>query len=161
MFLAIALSTTLTLGATPALAQDDDVYINPDSPSGVEYDLPLERARRDADPERPSGAPVAQNEQSSVPFGVGVGGPERAADSPTTAAAGEQAPSPRRQRGSRSKATRSGERRRPLPPEIVAASARPVSPANGIGTTLLYGAGGGLVIAAGALAGLALRRRRG
>ena len=81
---------------------------------------------------------------------------------PSAAAAGEEAPSPRRQRGSGSKATRSGERR-----ETATAggrggrSAAGVAPANGIGTTLLYGAGGALVIAGGALAGLALRRRRG
>jgi hypothetical protein len=144
----------LMFGAAPAPAQDDGIYINPDSPAGVEYDIPLERARRDADPERPAGSPVSQGKQTSAPFGAGIEGSE------SPGAVGE-APRPPRGRAARTaRPSADGERRTPLPPEVVAAAARPVSPADGGDGALLYGAGGALLIVGGALAGLALRRRR-
>jgi hypothetical protein len=148
----LALSVTVALVApAPAPAQDDEVYINPDSPSGVEYDLPLERARRGADPEREAGADVARQSQSAPPFGSGVGPSE---DEPIGARSKGQAQA-------RTKANAARDGRDPaLPPEVVAAAAQPVSPADSSGSTLIYAGLGALVVAAGGVIGLLLRRRR-
>jgi hypothetical protein len=148
----LALSVTAVLTApAPATAQDDEVYINPDSPSGVEYDLPLERARRDADPKRDEGAEVARQSQSAAPFGAGVGPADDGATTTASARAnGSKAAKQRRGRGGRDAA---------LPPEVAAAAAQPVAPARSSGSTLLYAGLGTLVVAAGGLVGLLLRRR--
>jgi hypothetical protein len=153
----LVLAAALTLaGAQPATAQDDGVFVNPDSPSGVEYDLPLERARRQANPEQPA-APPSQTHAQPEPFGAGVGSPATA-PTPGAAPSGDaQDDPPSRERGSRKRA---GRRDAPLPPEIVAAAARPVPPRTD-GSVLLYGGAGSLVVALSALLGLALRRRRG
>jgi hypothetical protein len=138
---ALAVAAALA-AAPPAFAQgDDDVYVNPNSPSGVEYDLPLERARRDAG-DAPSNAPVARGTQSSAPFGAGITGPAGSAASKSGAR--------------RSSSTR--ERDAKLPPEVVEAAARPVAPGGTSGSELLYGGIGALVVAAGALIGFAVRR---
>src|SRR5215211_5363427 len=145
---AIALATT-----PPAVAQNDEgVFIDPDSPSGQEYDIPLEQARREVDPSREPGTDVARGSRSAEPFGEGIGTTSREAGS----GAGRRSPgggdsSPRE----RAREPR-GER---LPPEVAAAAARPLADGGGGGSTLLYGGFGALVVAVGALAGLWLRRR--
>jgi len=144
---ALAVATVLAL-APPALAQNDDgVYVNPNSPSGVEYDFPLERARRDAAGSDAPGAPVAQGEQSSAPFGEGI--TPRAGRASAGSATGSK-------RGGSARAAKGSAK---PPPEVVEAAARPVAAPGGSGSTLLYGGLGAVVIAAGALAGLAFRRR--
>jgi len=144
----LALSlTALLAGPAPAPAQDDEVYINPDSPSGVEYDLPLERARRDADPEREEGAAVARESRSAAPFGAGVGPVE-----------GEKAGAEPK-RSNKSKTNRGG-RDAALPPEVAAAAAQPVPPVDSSGSGLHYAGLGALVVAAGGVIGLLLGRRR-
>ncbi len=85
--LALSVTAALTVAA-PAPAQDDDVFVNPDSPSGVEYDLPLERARRDADPARQAGDAVPRQSRSAAPFGAGVGEPEGSSGAAAAGASG-------------------------------------------------------------------------
>ena len=58
--------------AAPASAQEDGVFIDPDSPSAKEYSLPLESERRQADPEQEPSAGIVQGERSSPIFGTGI-----------------------------------------------------------------------------------------
>ena len=66
--LAASLLTGATLAAAPGVAQAQEagVIYEPGSPSGKEYAIPLEEARRDA-----TGG-GGQAKDSSVPFGVGI-----------------------------------------------------------------------------------------
>src|SRR5688500_10175816 len=71
--LATALAAlALGAGAAPAAAQQDEVFVDPDSPTGREYDIPLERARRDA-VQGPGSAAQPYRSRSAPLFGVGVG----------------------------------------------------------------------------------------
>lgn len=147
----LALSVSAVLAApAPAPAQDDEVYINPDSPSGVEYDLPLERARRDADPAREASADVARQSQSAAPFGTGV---EPSEDGTTGARQNREAGD------AKAKANREA-RDSTLPPEVAAAAAQPVPPVDSSGSTPIYAGLGALIVALGGVIGLLLRRRR-
>jgi hypothetical protein len=69
----ILAATAAVLGASaaPAPAQ---VFVDPGSPSGKEYAIPLESARRNAANEGgDKSAPVAQGERSAPLFGAGIG----------------------------------------------------------------------------------------
>ena len=151
------------LGPPAATAQEDEVYVNPDSPSGVEYDLPLERARRNSDPSDPASV-AGSREPSTVPFGEGIGPDEGVTSASESSVDGDGDRSPQRKArdASRDREARNADRRdKPLPPEVVAAAAQPVAPADTIGSTLAYAGLGALVVITGGLAGLLLRRRRG
>lgn len=73
----LPLALAVAIGASPAapaLAQGGGVTIEPGSPSGKEYAIPLESARRDA--ARGGGdevVPTQQGERSAPLFGEGVG----------------------------------------------------------------------------------------
>ena len=56
--------------AVPAGAQDD-VFVDPDSPTGAEYDIPLERARRDASTDQ-SEAVQSYRSRTAPLFGEGI-----------------------------------------------------------------------------------------
>ena len=117
----LALSVTAALaGPAPAPAQDDEVYINPDSPSGVEYDLPAgARPPRRRPGNAQEGAAVARESRSAAPFGAGVGSESSGRERPALSRATARHKRDRRSRGRRDAA---------LPPEVVAAAARPVRP---------------------------------
>jgi hypothetical protein len=71
--LSAALVTLLVLFSAPAgaLAQDGDgVTVDPNSPSGTEYDIPTERARRDAGGKKKS---EKKSSDKAPLFGQGVG----------------------------------------------------------------------------------------
>lgn len=137
------LAVTLTM-APSAVAQDLSPQVDPDSPAGIEYQLPLERAREQASGDR-RGSPGAQ-EQAPL-FGVGVEPAGRASasgDRGDRRADGPGAPSRRSTQG--------------LPaPAIIRAEARP--PERGITQLLAVGAAGAGVLLVGWLAGLGWRRR--
>src|SRR5688572_28079183 len=132
---------TLGAGAPPAAAQQDEVFVDPDSPTGREYDIPLERARRDAG-QRPEIADAPYRSRSAPLFGVGVG--DAAAAAPEAGAARERPP----RRGAAARA-------------VEAAVVRPGAPEGGAGSALPVAGAGLLVLALGAAGGLALRRARG
>jgi hypothetical protein len=145
--------------APAAWAQEPDpgVSIDPDSPSGREYDIPLESARRGAEPGRDRGAPVTQGRRSAPLFGAGItpSNSKREADRGTGDDGDERSestsPAPAREA---TPAPRSA-----APPAAVrAAATNPGAPSGGIGTTVLIGLGGLLVLAVGAGAGLLARR---
>ena len=150
--------------AAPAAAQDPEpgLFIDPDSPSAKEYQLPLESERRQADPGTAPDAAVEQGQRTSPAFGAGVtdesagggsGGRRRwaaavgrsrrrptgggdAGDAPGTAAGDAEDAETIRQ-----------------------ATAQPGAPDDGLGGTLLAGGIAAVVLAVAGGAGLALRRR--
>jgi hypothetical protein len=77
----VALSAGLALGAMlgagpAAQAQDDGVVYEPGTPSGKEYAIPLEEARRDAGGAPPaadsSGPSGGAGDSTVAPFGIGI-----------------------------------------------------------------------------------------
>src|SRR5688572_15911609 len=73
---ALVVIVALTFGMDGARAQDG-VFIDPGSPSGKEYEIPLETVRRGAQPGTDPSAPITQGERSAAPFGEGITGETR------------------------------------------------------------------------------------
>lgn len=149
--------------APTAAAQEDGVKIDPTSPAGKEYDIPLESARRGADPARSGGDSVVQGSRSAVPFGAGIESEEPTAAPPPAAAPSASASPERKERRRDARRSRNTfvapSDRGSLPPEVISAAARAPAPSDGLGSLLLYAAGGLLVVAAGAVGGVLYRRR--
>lgn len=152
----MALTGLLAVVAPPSSAQDEGVILDPSSPSGREYTIPLESARRGADPRRSGSDEVVQGSRSAVPFGEGI--EPATAPSAATAPAGEEG-SGGGKRERRDPKGAAGSKGGSLPPEVLSAAARPPVPDGGFGSLGLYGVGGLLVVAAGALGGVLYRRR--
>lgn len=152
----IAALAALALAATPAPAQDDGVFIDPDSPSGKEYQIPLEAARRQADPKRKPGEKVAQGERESPLFGEGVG--EEPASTDEQPAAGGSS-------GGSGGGGGGGEDSAPAPRSaeeeaaVRSATSSPGAPGGGIGTTVLIIGGAALLLGGAAALGVAARGR--
>ena len=150
-FGAIAVALILAIPG-PAWAQEDEIFVDPNSPAGTEYELPLDRAREEAggggaggSSGGGSGAGAATGEAPL--FGEGV---ERAAsgsarDGGATRSAGTS--------------TGSGEPddRAAITPPAVHAQAP--SPDDGGGALLAVAAGAAGVLLLGGLAGMLWRRR--
>ncbi len=153
---ALTCAVAVAIGAADAVAQEPGVIVDPDSPSGKEYAIPLESARRQADP---SDVPTsgASSAGSAALFGEGViasrgngGGP------PRRSGARGSAEKARRGSGGSDQATGS----RPGVPDVVgAAASRPAAPDGGIGTPILVLGLGLLVVLIGVVAGVVIRRR--
>jgi hypothetical protein len=145
----LALTALLAAGATPAGAQDGPV-VDPNSPTGKEYALPLDTARREAAGVK---GKAATKGESAPLFGEGI------------EAAGNAAPSPRKTTSSRatspSKANGAAGVAGDAPAAAarILAGARPGAPSDGGLSPLVAVGGGMLLLACGAAAGLALRRR--
>ena len=153
--------------AAPALAQDEGVFIDPDSPSGKEYEIPLEAERRQADPAQERGAPVQHGARSSPLFGTGIvsepgAGMSRSARADRDGNAadpdgkagdpGADAPVP----DGTSEPQESGDE----DDEVVrAAASNPGAPGGGASVPLTIGGVALAVLLVGGLAGLLLRRR--
>jgi hypothetical protein len=126
----------------PAYAQQG-VFIDPGSPSGKEYALRLETARRAADPGRDPSAPVRLGETSAPLFGQGIRSAERGGAKRRVEGFG----------GGRTELVHS-------PAAVRIAAAHPGTPTGGTSAVLVVSAASGLILLAGALAGVALRRRK-
>lgn len=143
--------------ASPAAAQQS-IFVDPDSPTGAEYDIPLERARRDASPD-PQSANQSYRSSSAPLFGSGIetgsdgGGKARTSSPSSSGARGSRSTGKKAQRSRRSG-------RRGIPEAVQAAIRQPGAPDGGIGTTLLFGGAGLLVLLLGGAVGIALRRAR-
>jgi hypothetical protein len=90
---AVLTFVALLLAPAGARAQEDGVTVDPNSPSGKEYDIPTERARRDA-----GGGKKKSDDKKAPLFGEGVGKtptptPTRTAVPTATATATSSAPS--------------------------------------------------------------------
>jgi hypothetical protein len=161
------------LPAAAAQAQSGPgVTVDPGSPSAKEYGIPLEDARRNADPSGSASDQVVQGSRKSPLFGEGVSSGEK--QSPAGSAqggsarggsAGSSSPGGARSAQRRgSSATGRGSagavKSRRSPAAVVDAAARPGAPSGGSSTALFVGIGA-LVLGLGALGGLFLRRRTG
>ena len=136
---------------TPAAAQGTGVFVDPDSPSGKEYAIPLEGARRQADPQAPTGKPGGPAVAPATLFGEGVVSSRRD---------GGKAADKRRSSGSEKRRAQTTEPKSPPVPDVVSiAAARPGTPEGGIGTPALVLGLGALVLLVGVLAGVLIRRR--
>ena len=142
--LACAWLLTAALVPSAAPAQGPSPQVDRDSPTGVEYQLPVERAREQA-----AGAPPGTRRSTGeIPlFGVGV----KQARAPQRGA-GDRTPGPDR-------AAQGASGLGPSAPAIVRAEAPP--PGGGSDVLLATGAAGAGVLLLGALAGLAWRRLAG
>ena len=148
--------------AAPAVAQEDGVFVDPDSPAGKEYAIPLEEARRHG---AGGGAPGA----SQPLFGAGI---ERATQAVERASAGGGAggsasgggAAKARGNGDNGKNGsngNSGSSEASGSDQAVQRSAAIKAAAGGSSDGLITAAIVALVLAAGLLAGVALRRTLG
>jgi hypothetical protein len=145
------------MAAAPAAAQtlkpEPGVFIDPESPSSKEYDIPLERARRGADPGTDPDSPVGQGQRGVAPlFGAGI----------TAASGGDETgdgagPGGGRRNGDDqgSGTATSGD----PPAAVVEAATNPTRPAGDGGTSLAIVGIALAVLLAGSGAGWLLRRR--
>jgi hypothetical protein len=131
--------------AAPAAAQDDAPQVDPNSPAGTEYRLPVDRAREQASgggSAAPGAAPL---------FGEGV--------EPVDAGASTRPSSSSSGGAGSTSTTTTGEQPAvgTATPEIVRAQAPP--PGDGGGSLVAVAGGAAGVLLMGGLAGLAWRRR--
>lgn len=155
-FILSTIAATLAL-AVPAGAQELGVHVDPGSPAGKEYGIPLEQARGN------TGAGESGGSGGAGAFGAGI------------EAGDDQSGPPRAARGDRSSAAGGTSRGRPgataAPSATLGGQAGPSSPPQSGATSSLPGAGGGSaaalsalvafgVLAGGTVLGLGLRRLR-
>jgi hypothetical protein len=152
-FTAALMCATLTaIGATDASAQSGGVFVDPDSPSGKEYAIPLESARRQADPQAPSGHAGGPAAAPATLFGEGVVSPSSTGGKSSSDEGGKRAG----KRGSTVAEPDTDSATRDI---VKIAASRPGAPDGGIGTPALVLGLGILVLLVGALAGVLIRRR--
>jgi hypothetical protein len=145
----VAAVTLLTFDAAMVSAQEDGVFIDPDSPAGTEYAIPLEQARRDA----AGGGPTTRGRAGDGQplFGAGI--------APRSEAKGESAIGDASGGGAR-KARAAGVDKTPRPGANAGASTAAIAAAAGDGSSegLLTAGIAAAVLALGLAAGLAFRR---
>lgn len=158
--IALALACMALLAAPGVtVAQDDDVFVDPDSPTGHEYDIPLERARRDATSKPDANTPYRS--RNAPLFGEGIE-PAVGSDAPSASSSGGSTSggksNSRREstKHSRSKPVR----RQALPSTVEAAIKQPGAPSRDGKSLLLVGVLAAGLIGLGAAAGTLARRRR-
>ena len=149
------LACTAAFSLTGPASAQDDVFVDPDSPTAREYEIPLERARRDASAD-PS-APRPYRSRSASLFGEGIDRAEApAAGEASDGSAGSRAGASRgKDAPSRQPSTKPRER---LPRAVEAAIRRPAAQGEGR-TAQLFGFAGALLVGLGLLGGVMLRRR--
>jgi hypothetical protein len=135
----------LSLGFVPAAWAQSDPELDPNSPAGEEYKLPVDRARQDARPHSPGGATAAPL------FGAGVG------DTPRDSSSG----SSQDQSTASSSGSAKTSNASPAPGSSTHEPVRAQAPAPGAGGggTVPVAASAAGVLLIGGLAGLAWRRR--
>jgi hypothetical protein len=157
----VALVLVLLAPPIPAAAQNEGVFVDPDSPTGKQYQVPLESARRQADPRGdgrvapPGGRPTGT---SAAPlFGEGIVTSQRGKGSSNgdPANTSDSRRKDKRQVSPSSPSSGSPGARG----AVQAAVSNPGAPSGGVGSTLLIAAGGAIVLLAGGLAGVLMRRR--
>lgn len=142
----------LVVSAPAASAQEDKVFVDPDSPSGKEYELPIDRARQQGAPQTQA-AESARGSQAAPLFGAGV-----KADSAATTARGS-GEEPRGAGSADSTDPANGSRSdRAEAPAVAARKAQAAVPEGGVGVAAIIGIAAGVLLLGGLL-GLLLRRR--
>lgn len=152
----VAVVAALMLTA-PAGAQEDGVFIDPDSPSAKEYDLPFESERRQADPGQNPSDGIVQGERDSPLFGAGIGSGDEEEGGTTKSRSEERGDGA----GGGSSSSKQLEVARDDDDDAVlrAATSNPGAPDGGIGVPLTIGGLAVGVLMLGGVAGLLLRRR--
>jgi hypothetical protein len=152
---AITCAIVLGVGAADAAAQGQGVTVDPESPSGKQYAIPLESARRQADPQsvRPTGPSGAG---SAALFGEGVVVAGRIKGQ-SRDGSGARQPGGKAPRGTASNPSPASPR--DVPVVVSIAASRPAAPDGGIGMPVLVLGLGLLVVLIGAAAGVVIRRR--
>ena len=146
----------LALTASAAAAAEDEVFVDPGSPSGKEYALPIDSARKQAAGDARN---TSSGSQATPLFGEGV---DRDAGSAGGSGSGHSDVDGGSRRGGASGdgggETSSPQRADPDGGTPVTARAQAASPDGGSGTIAIIGAGAGVLLLGGAI-GLVLRRR--
>jgi len=149
--------------APAARAQEEGVFVDPGSPTGKEYAIPLDSARRQADPSGGgAGAAPPIFGEGIVPSAGGAGGVNAG---PPAAGSGEAgAPreeSPPEGAGDGGNASAESAASRDGAAAVAAATQNPGAPSGGFGTPLIVALSAAGLLLAGGLAGLVIRRTRG
>lgn len=147
--LALTLCLCAVLMPSQASGQNDGVVVDPGSPTGKEYAIPLESARRQAEPRGPTpGGPagVRQGSRSAPLFGEGI-------------VAGNSKAGGKTRGGSGPESDADGTGGANAPAAIRPAVENPGAPSGGVGTTLLASGGWAAILLVGGLAGYLFRRR--
>jgi hypothetical protein len=147
--LLVALLSLIWL-APAAVAQEEGVFVDPDSPTGKEYAIPLDSARRQADP---SDGSAGAAPGSAPLFGAGIvrAGGGSGAGSETGGSAG----------GNGSEKSAESAASAETAAVLRAATQTPGAPSGGLGTraiVVLLAAG---LLVTGGLAGVVVKRTRG
>jgi hypothetical protein len=145
----------MLVGAPSALAQGDGVYVDPNSPTGKQYKLPIESARQQANPKGdgklvPPGARPAGTTAAPL-FGAGI--------TPASAHVATKSGQKRHASGNSSPKSSSTTSESSTTP-LKAAIQNPGAPSGGIGAPLLFAGGAAVLLLVATLVGLLLRRRR-
>ena len=166
VFLACVLALLLP---APVSAQDGDVHVDPDSPTGREYDIPLERARRDATSKPEADAPYRS--RSAPLFGEGIDS-ATGDETPSASSSGAAKPgsggsskpgsggSGASERRETRKSRHAQEHERALPRTVEAAIKQPGAPARDGKSLLLVGVVAAGLVGLGVAAGTVARKRR-
>ena len=172
--LALVCAVAATVGASAvvapvALAQEDEVFVDPGSPSGKEYELPIDRARQQAGTSTKKGS----GSRKAPLFGAGVdrnatgvtggtrSGANRTDDRRTSDSKRDSDSERRKTRGEADDAEREEASQEARETEFDTRALRAqaaAAPDGGIGIGGIVGAGIGVLLVGG-LAGLWLRRR--
>lgn len=145
--MALALLWLAGLAIVPtAGAQDYDLSVDPNSPSGREYALPTDRARRDAAGQPSTPTPVGSDGTQAPLFGIGIG---PAGGTPSTKS---------RQPGRKTDPSKSAPTAAAEPPPALKAAVP--TPASDSGQLVAIGGAGAAVLLLGGVVGLLMRRRR-
>ena len=140
----------LAVAAPAAVAAEDEIFVDPGSPSAKEYALPIESAREQAASE---GRGTSAGTKEAPLFGEGVGADGAGGGgSDAGGSGGDGAAAKRDGRTARSQAAESDGG------TPATARAQAASPDGGMGTIAILGAGAGVLLLGGAI-GLVLRRR--
>jgi hypothetical protein len=137
----------LLMTAGDAMAQSDGVFVDPDTPAGKEYALPLDKARQDVAPS--SGAQGSESGDTE-PFGAGISKRDGGGGGGDAAGSGD--------RGGNGKEAGASQSDSAIDPRSVAKAA--ASSGSGISSgwlTVLIAAG---VLLVGGIAGVSLRALR-
>jgi hypothetical protein len=146
--------SVLAVAAPAAVAQDDEVFVDPGSPSGKEYALPVDSARKQAAKDAQKGSARAQ---PAPLFGEGVGDTDAASTSSAAPAGGGGSGSDRRRAAGDDSApgAAGGERASAAPATL---KSQVAAPDGGLGLVTVLAAGLAVLALGGAI-GLLLRRR--
>jgi hypothetical protein len=148
--------SVLAVAAPAAVAQDDEVFVDPGSPSGKEYALPVDSARKQAAKDAQKGSARAQ---PAPLFGEGVGDTDAASTSSAAPAGGGGSGSGgdrRRAAGDDSAPGAAGGERASAAPATL--KSQVAAPDGGLGLVTVLAAGLAVLALGGAI-GLLLRRR--